>query len=124
MSIIDSDEPLLSGSGVVSKEVTDENLLEAWSDLMVKWHQNLSQRPKQVHQLCKKGVPEALRGEVWQLLAGCHHSSELLEAYRVLITKVGGGNPVGTPIWYKIVSYCKVPNIRGGVMFAIFAISW
>lgn len=84
----DGDEPLLSGSGVVSKEVTDDNLLEAWHEVLTKWHQTLSQRPKQVHHLVKKGIPEALRGEVWQLLTGCHDNSELLEAYRVLITKV------------------------------------
>ncbi|XP_021380300.1 rab GTPase-activating protein 1-like isoform X4 [Mizuhopecten yessoensis] len=83
----DGDEPLLSGSGVVSKEVTDENLLDAWHETLTKWHQNLAQRPKQVHHLVRKGIPEALRGEVWQLLAGCHDNSELLEAYRVLITK-------------------------------------
>lgn len=88
----DGDEPLLSGSGVVSKEVTDDNLLEAWHEVLVKWHQNLSQRPKQVHQLAKKGIPEALRGEVWQLLAGCHDNSELMEAYRILITKVRENN--------------------------------
>lgn len=79
---------MLSGYGVVSKEITDEDLLSAWHEVLKKWHQNLSQKPKQVTQLVKKGIPEALRGEVWQLLAGCHESSELLEAYRVLITKV------------------------------------
>ena len=89
---LDGDEPLLSGSGVVSKEVTDDNLLEAWHDVLVKWHQNLSQRPKPVQQLAKKGIPEALRGEVWQLLAGCHDNSELMEAYRILITKVRENN--------------------------------
>ena len=78
----------MSGSGVVSKEITDENLLEAWRDVLKKWHQNLAQKPKQVHQLARKSIPEALRGEVWQLLAGCQNSQELLEAYRILMTKV------------------------------------
>ena len=86
--VTDGDEPLMSGSGVVSKEITDENLLEAWRDVLKKWHQNLSQKPKQVHQLARKSIPEALRGEVWQLLAGCQNSQELLEAYRILMTKV------------------------------------
>ncbi|XP_014778828.1 rab GTPase-activating protein 1 isoform X2 [Octopus bimaculoides] len=83
----DGDEPLLSGSGAVSKDVTDENILEAWHDVLTKWHQNLSMRPKQVSTLARKGIPEALRGEVWQLLAGCDNNIELLEAYRILITK-------------------------------------
>lgn len=90
----DGDEPLLSGSGVVSKEITDENILEAWKDVLRRWHQNLSQKPKQVHHLARKGIPEALRGEVWQLLAGCQVNHELLEAYRILITKDSPCEPV------------------------------
>ncbi|BFZ20139.1 hypothetical protein BsWGS_23179 [Bradybaena similaris] len=83
----DMDEPLLSGSGIVSKEVTDENHLDAWADALTRWHQNLSTRPRQITQLVRKSVPEALRGEVWQLLAGCQDNQNLLESYRVLITK-------------------------------------
>jgi hypothetical protein len=37
----DGDEPLLSGYGVVSKEITDEDLLNAWHEVLKKWHQNL-----------------------------------------------------------------------------------
>ena len=101
----DTDEPLLSGSGSVSKEVKDCNLLEAWAEVLTRWHSNLAVRPKQVTGLVRKGIPEALRGEVWQLLAGAQDVTELLEAYRILITKVGGwvcpAAEVGGRMWQR-----------------------
>lgn len=86
--VSDNDEPLLSGSGVVSKDVIDENLLDSWHSVLKRWHQNTRQRPRQVHTLVRKGIPEPLRDEVWQLLAGCTDSPQLLEAYRTLIPRV------------------------------------
>uniref|UniRef100_A0A146LJE7 Rab GTPase-activating protein 1 n=2 Tax=Lygus hesperus TaxID=30085 RepID=A0A146LJE7_LYGHE len=81
----DGDEPLLSGTGEVSKDCTEVEL-ESWSDVLGKWSINRSTRPKQVPALVKQGIPEALRGEVWQRLAKCDDSS-VMDNYRILITK-------------------------------------
>ncbi|XP_018572727.1 rab GTPase-activating protein 1-like isoform X2 [Anoplophora glabripennis] len=81
----DGDEPLLSGTGLVSKDCS-EDVLENWADVLNRW-KSTKQKPKQLASLVRLGIPEALRGEVWQRLAGVEENNEMMENYRVLITK-------------------------------------
>ncbi|CAF1287473.1 unnamed protein product [Adineta steineri] len=83
----DDDEPMVSGFGHVSKEC-DEEVLGNWSDILTKWRKNYSERPRGLQSLVRKGIPEALRGEVWQLLAGSvGDENEMINTYRLLLTK-------------------------------------
>ncbi|KAJ8985689.1 hypothetical protein NQ317_014337 [Molorchus minor] len=82
----DGDEPLLSGTGLVSKDCS-EDVLESWAEVLSRW-KSTKQRPKQLASLVRLGIPEALRGEVWQRLAGTEECTEMMENYRLLITKV------------------------------------
>ncbi|XP_039253519.2 rab GTPase-activating protein 1-like [Styela clava] len=82
----DTDEPLLSGSGEVVPDYS-EHVLTDWGDVLQRWRADFKQRPTGLKQLVRKGVPNALRGEVWQLLAGCYDNDTMLENYRILISK-------------------------------------
>ncbi|XP_008551908.1 rab GTPase-activating protein 1-like isoform X1 [Microplitis demolitor] len=80
----DGDEPMLSGTGEVSKDCSADELA-SWSEVLDSWQGK--HRPKLLIKLTRAGIPEALRGEVWQRLSCCDNSQEMMDKYRVLITK-------------------------------------
>lgn len=75
---------MLSGTGNVSKDCSAFEL-ESWAEVLARWG---TTRPRQLSSLVRAGVPEALRGEVWQRLAGCDQTPDIMDTYRVLLTKV------------------------------------
>ncbi|XP_045528159.1 rab GTPase-activating protein 1-like isoform X5 [Pieris brassicae] len=79
----DGDEPLLSGTGEVSKDC-GEDVLENWAQVLRSW---VGPRPRALGSLVRAGVPEALRGEVWLRLADVDQNHKLMETYRTLISK-------------------------------------
>lgn len=83
----EDDEPLPSGTGLVTKECSQIEL-KGWKDIIDKWNSNLDVRPKQLFVLVRQGVPQALRPEVWQLLSGSNQVEEqLMKKYKSLVSK-------------------------------------
>lgn len=80
----DGDEPLLSGTGEVSKDCSQDTLDE-WGPILQEWDGD--RRPKVLPQLVRIGIPEALRGKIWQKLANVENKVEMTDRYRVLLTK-------------------------------------
>ncbi|XP_011304612.1 rab GTPase-activating protein 1-like isoform X2 [Fopius arisanus] len=81
----DGDEPMLSGTGEVSKYCSVDELA-SWKEVLDSWQIN-QHRPKLLIKLTRQGIPEALRGEVWQRLSNCDNSLDMMDKYRILITK-------------------------------------
>lgn len=82
----DEGDPIPSGTGHVSRECSVSELV-GWSEILPKWHAKLDKRPKGLESLVRRGIPEPLRGEVWQLLSGAHQSADLMEQYRIYLTR-------------------------------------
>jgi hypothetical protein len=84
----DESDIIMSGIGNVSKDCREEELLD-WSDLLARWRKSAwNERPRGLQSLVHRGIPESLRGEVWQLLAGCNEDEKSMnESYRLLLTK-------------------------------------
>ncbi|KAL3099475.1 hypothetical protein niasHS_002930 [Heterodera schachtii] len=83
----DSDEPLLSGSGEVSRECSEDRLA-AWRQLVDQWKMEPDKRPPGLNALIYDGCPDVLRGEVWPLLARVDSdSSDLVQTYQMLLEK-------------------------------------
>lgn len=80
----DDGDPIPSGTGSVSKDCSASELI-GWSEILPRWHSKLNQRPKGLNILVRNGIPEPLRGEVWQLLAGAQQSSDLMDKYRIYL---------------------------------------
>ncbi|KAM7358945.1 GTPase activating protein and centrosome-associated isoform 2-T4 [Cochliomyia hominivorax] len=80
----DGDEPLLSGTGEVSKDCSQDTLDE-WDPVLKEW--DGEKRPKNLASLVRLGVPEALREMIWKKLAGVDTKTEMLDMYKNLITK-------------------------------------
>lgn len=85
-AVKEDDEPIPSGTGSVSKDCSASDLL-GWSEILPKWHSKLDQRPKGLIPLVRSGIPEPLRGEVWQLLSGASQSADLMDKYRLFLTQ-------------------------------------
>lgn len=85
----DADEPLPSGFGLVSKDCSPKDL-EGWREVIEEWNVmgvGPKSRPKSLPDLVKKGIPEALRGEVWQMLASCRNDEDLIAKYSQVLTQ-------------------------------------
>uniref|UniRef100_A0A0N5BD75 PID domain-containing protein n=1 Tax=Strongyloides papillosus TaxID=174720 RepID=A0A0N5BD75_STREA len=82
----DHDEPLLSGSGHVNQECSEE-LLEEWNGLLSRWEMDLENKPEELDTLMRNGVPDVVRGKVWQYITKVPLYPELSKKYFELIEK-------------------------------------
>lgn len=80
----DGDEPLLSGTGEVPKECSEEILLE-WDRVIQEWEHN--KKPKNLANLVRLGIPETHRNQIWKRLTHIDDDAELINQYCGLLTQ-------------------------------------
>lgn len=80
----DGDEPLLSGTGDVPIDCSQDKLDE-WDPVILEW--DSEKRPKNLAPLVRLGIPEKFRGNIWQRLANVDNKTDMTDMYRVLLTK-------------------------------------
>lgn len=80
----DGDEPLLSGTGEVPKECSDEIRLE-WDRVIQEWEHN--KKPKNLANLVRSGIPETHRNQIWKRLTNVDDDTELINKYCCLLTQ-------------------------------------
>ncbi|XP_031562131.1 ecotropic viral integration site 5 protein homolog isoform X2 [Actinia tenebrosa] len=81
-----SGEPLTPETPENCDEICDEgdDVYLEWGQLMSNWEYAVKKKPKNVRDMVRKGIPNALRGLVWQLLCGAR-DSPLKDEYPKLI---------------------------------------
>lgn len=80
----DGDEPLLSGTGDVPRDCPEEMLAE-WNAVVGEIESG--KKPKNIANLIRLGIPGLFRNKIWQYLANVQNNTELIDVYRVLLTK-------------------------------------
>lgn len=73
----------------MNQECSDDILL-IWREVICKWKEEPEKRPNELNSIIvSDGIPDVLRGEVWQLLAKANvDTSDLVQTYRMLLEKV------------------------------------
>lgn len=68
----------------------EEDLWLTWSTLVKNWEESTKKNQKQIVQLVRQGVPDPLRGMVWQLLAGTQEDLKLKYPELIMVGWGGG----------------------------------
>ena len=83
-----TDSDISSVDGVNDSLETSDDFdyvsFEMWGEIIRDWEDNMKRRPKFIRDLTHKGIPEKMRGMIWQYFTGAWESS-LVSKYAELI---------------------------------------